>query len=391
MFKFKIISKLKNSRGRVGIFKTPHGELLTPEIAFVATEGEIKAVPKDLLRNLPIKLLVVNTFHLLTKGIVSSNFSIHQHLNFNGPVMSDSGGFQVFSLGFGKIHGIGKIAGEKNLNKNQRTQKTEIDKKNPLKITEGGVEFFFNEKKFFLSPEISIEIQKNIGADIIFAFDECTSPLNSYAYTKEAMERTHRWLERCIAKWKENKNQQGLFGIIQGGYFKDLREKSAKFVAKLPLTGFGIGGAFGPEDKSGWQILEKVIPFIPEEKPRHLLGIGKIKDIFEGVEKGVDTFDCTIPTREARHRILYTKKGKIDVRKMKNVKKPVDKNCVCPMCKEKITLEKLNDLFSKRNPLAYSLATLHNIYFFLNLMDSIRKAIENNSFKNLKKKIFKYY
>jgi queuine tRNA-ribosyltransferase/7-cyano-7-deazaguanine tRNA-ribosyltransferase len=322
------------------------------------------------------------------KNQKTKNFSIHQYLNFNGPVMSDSGGFQVFSLGFGRIHGIGKIAREKNLGK---TQKTEIDKKNPLKITEEGVEFFFNEKKFFLSPEISIELQKNIGADIIFAFDECTSPLNSYAYTKEAMERTHRWLERCVAKWKENKNQQGLFGIIQGGYFKDLREKSAKFVAKFPLSGFGIGGAFGPADESGWQILEKVIPFIPEEKPRHLLGIGKIRDIFEGIEKGIDTFDCTIPTREARHRILYTKEGKIDVRKMKNVKKAVDKNCACPMCKEKITLEKLNDLFSKKDPLAYSLATLHNIYFFLNLMDSIRKAIENNSFKNLKKKILKYY
>ncbi len=491
MFEYTIRVKDNKSKARVGEFNTSHGKLHTPELAFVATEGEIKCIPKEILPKLPAKLIIVNTFHIWVKNIIqtiddrkskiennnqssilnlqtpssifhspsSNNFNIHNYANFPRPIMSDSGGFQVFSMGFGKAHGVGKVASMfpeesrkdqiksariRNQNNSDTSDISDLsdlpissdfrslpnysDINNPLTISEEGVEFIFNGEKILLTPEKSMEIQQKIGADIMFAFDECTSPLNSKKYTREAMERTHRWVKRCIEKlriedrkWKidfENRslklennqtsnfqhqvpastvhplssnNSQALFAIIQGGYFEDLRKTSAKYMAKLDVPGYGIGGSLGKTKEDIRRVLDWTIPHLPEEKPRHLLGIGQVRDIFEAVEYGVDLFDCVIPTREARHRVLYTKKGKINVRKMKTVNEVIDKNCSCQMCLNNITMEQLNNLFSLKDPRAFFYATVHNIQFYSDLTRNIREAIKGNAFFKLKNELLTYY
>ncbi len=380
MFEFKIVRKDKNAR--TGIFTTPHGDLHTPELAFVATEGELKSIPKNILEKLPVNLIIVNTFHLWTKELINTN--IHDYAQFPRPVESDSGGFQAFSLGFGKTHGVGKVA---NIFPGQKIVSSDED--NPLIIDEDGVTFTFNGQKIILTPEKSMELQQKIGADIMFAFDECTSPLNSKKYTKEAMERTHRWLKRCLLTKKSE--TQALFAIAQGGYFEDLRKTSAEFVAKQDVPGFGIGGSLGRTKEDVLKVLDWTIPLLPDEKPRHLLGIGQVRDIFESVERGVDLFDCVIPTREARHKVLYTRKGKINVRKMRTVNEVADKHCRCKMCTSNTTIQQLNNLFIVKDPQAFYYATVHNIQFFSDLMKNIREALENNQFQKLKEKYLKFY
>ena len=410
MFEFTLLAKDKKNRARVGEFITPHGKLKTPELSFVATEGEIKAIPKDILPMLPVQLLIVNTFHVWVKHIlekIQKNGGVHNYMDYKHVAMSDSGGFQVFSMGFGKAHGIGKVASmfpfsarhsefisesdskQTTITKRmlKQVQHDNWDKNNPLTISEEGVEFTFNDKKILLTPEKSMEIQQKIGADIMFAFDECTSPLNSHAYTKKAMERTHRWLKRCLLARSDlikTSSQQALFAIVQGGYFKDLRKISAKYMAKQNVPGFGIGGSLGTTEDEVRNVLDWTIPYLPDEKPRHLLGIGKVRDIFDGVERCVDLFDCVIPTREARHRVLYTKRGKINVRKYKTVKEVPDKNCSCQMCASNVTMKQLNNLFSLKDPRAFFYATVHNIQFYADLMKQIRIAIKKNKLLELR-------
>lgn len=447
MFKFQILSQQQKNKARVGRLETPHGNLITPELAFVATEGEIKAIPKNIMPSLPINLIIVNTFHLWVKNIINClainnqceclnqakqpPIAIHDLANFQKPIMSDSGGFQVFSMGFGKSHGIGKI-GSIFPEENKKLQitdklisktKPQNDKNNPLKITEEGVTFPFNDRMMTLTPELSIRLQQKIGADIIFAFDECTSPLNSYEYTKQAMERTHRWLIRCLHQFKKSKilnsqsktklgsndkkllncenrplkshpltpASQALFAIVQGGYFEDLRKQSAKFIAKQDVSGFGIGGSLGKTKEDMYRVLQWIIPYLPMEKPRHLLGIGQVKDIFEAVERGVDLFDCVIPTREARHQVIYTKKGKVSLRKMKYYRELIDDSCSCLACKEKLTWTQLAELFSKKDKRAFFYATIHNIQFYADLVKKIRKAILVNQLSKLKETYSQYY
>ncbi len=392
MFEFNLLAKDKENKARVGEFLTPHGKLETPELAFVATEGEIKCIPKEILSKLPAKLIIVNTFHIWVKNIFKKfedEKGIHSHMNYKNVVMSDSGGFQVFSMGFGKAHNVGKIGGMF-----PGKDYMPDDKNNPLTISEEGVEFTFNGQKILLTPEKSMEIQQKIGADIMFAFDECTSPLNSKVYTKKAMERTHRWLQRCFSKRSvlgKDGPSQALFAIVQGGYFKDLRKASATYMAKQNVPGFGIGGSLGTTEEEVRDVLEWTIPHLPDEKPRHLLGIGKIKDIFDGVERGVDLFDCVIPTREARHKVIYTKKGKAQVRKMKDYSVLIDSSCSCIACKEKITWKRLAELFTLKDSRAFFYATVHNIQFYADLMRSIRGAIEKNKLTQLKEEYTIYY
>lgn len=408
MFEFKILAKDKKSKARIAEFTTPHGKLLTPQLAFVATEGEIKCIPKEILSTLPVNLIIVNTFHLWVKKILDKfyNFSndrgkschtIHDYLKFKKAVMSDSGGFQVFSLGFGKTHKIGKVTNifplsVRHPERNARSKWSEgshNDLNNPLKIKEEGVTFTWENKEINLTPEKSIQLQQKIGADIIFAFDECTSPLNSHEYTKKSMQRTHRWLKRCLKK--KTSNKQALFGIVQGGYFEDLRVASAKFVGKQDVPGFGIGGSFGPTKEDMYGVLEWTIPLLPDEKPRHFLGIGTIKDIFKSVELGIDLFDCVIPTREARHKVLYTNYGRINLKKMKNTDEVIEKNCRCEACSQKITFRQLYQFFLQKDSRAHYFSTVHNIHFYSDLMEKIRKSIELNSFQELKEKLLQYY
>ena len=442
MFEFKILKKEAKSKARVAEFQTPHGKLLTPELAFVATEGELKSIPNQKygqnnvlsLQELPVRLIIVNTFHIFTKQIlekIEKVGGIHNFTNFPRVIQSDSGGFQAFSLGFGIVHKVGKVAnifpGETNHGLTSEVKLGCVDDLNPLKITEDGVEFSFDNDKILLTPEKSIRIQQKIGADIIFAFDECTSPLNTKDYTKRAMERTHRWLKRCISAFRKSedtrferlgnpskvpsrrdkarrvpigvknavssfsRNKQAVLGIVQGGYFEDLRKQSAKFLAKQDIAGFGIGGSLGKTKQDVWSVLDWTIPYLPEEKPRHLLGIGQVRDIFESVERGVDLFDCVIPTREARHKVLYTNYGRLNLRKIRNINKVIDKKCKCTTCSNNLTIQQLYQLFLLKDPLAFYYSTVHNIQFFSDLMRKIREAIESKRFFKLKEKFLTYY
>jgi len=391
MFEFRIINK--SLKARTGKYQTPHGMLYTPEIAFVATEGEIKRIPKEALKMLPVKLIIVNTFHTYTKNIlqkIEEEGDIHDYSGFHQTVMSDSGGFQVFSLGFGKAHGIGKIAsifpGE---NTKEKGLLVVRDHDNLIHITDTGVMFNYDKKLLLFTPEMSIAIQERLGADIIFAFDECTSPLNSHEYTKKAMQQTHEWLLRGIQA--KTRPDQALFAVIQGGAFADLRKESTKFMAKQSVPGYGIGGSLGRSKEDMRQILEWTIPLLPDEKPRHLLGIGQVRDIFESVERGVDLFDCVIPTREARHKVLYTTKGKINVRKMKTVNEVADKNCPCQMCSNNVTIEQLNHFFSVKDPKAFFYSTVHNIQFYSDLMENIRQGINSGNLEKIKKNYSAYF
>jgi len=275
MSDFKIIAKDKKARS--GIFKTAHGKLKTPNLAIVATHGKIKSLTKEEEKKANPDLVIANTFHLFVNGKVKEikkAGSIQKWGKFKNPVMTDSGGFQVFSLGWGSVHNTGKIGSGTVIKRKEA---------NPVLISEEGAVFTYDNKKFKLSPESSIKIQKNIGADIIFTFDECTSPFHSRTYTEKAMRRTHRWAVRSLEEFNRRpfSENQSLFGIIQGGIYEELRKKSSKFIGNLDFSGFGIGGSFG--EKQMRKVLKWSLGGLPDEKPRHLLGIGRVNDIFIAV------------------------------------------------------------------------------------------------------------
>jgi queuine tRNA-ribosyltransferase/7-cyano-7-deazaguanine tRNA-ribosyltransferase len=399
MFSFKIIKKDKNNRARLGILKTPHGIIHTPNIAIVATKGSIRGISFDLARKFGCEIFMINTFHFFHNDrykIVKKFGGLHKFLNINYPLMTDSGGFQVFSLGFGLEHGVGKVADIFPLEARNHNQSLDVLRpkgKSLVKIYEEGVEFIYpyDGKKLFLSPELSIKIQKILKADIIFAFDECTSPLSSYEYTKQAMRRTHRWALRCLEEFKGTKNQV-IFGIVQGGEYEDLRKESAKFINSLPFFGFGIGGSLGKSKKDIIKVLNWTVPLLDENKPKHLLGIGEVDDIFNSVEQGIDLFDCVIPTKWARHGTGFTFKGRINLRSSKylNDKKPIDFECRCNICR-KYSRSYLCHLIREKEIYGIMLLAEHNIFWILNLFKEIRKAIFNGNFRDLKRKILKYY
>jgi len=420
-FGFRILKKDKKTRARIGILKTPHGLIHTPTISIVATKGAIRGLDFDLAYKFGAEIFMINTFHFFYNNrykIVKKFGGLHKFLNINYPLMTDSGGFQVFSLGFGIEHGVGKIADifplegdSNNYPDNKRISGPHPGNlsgnhpgnlsgnhpgnlsgnhpgKSLVKIYDEGVEFTspYDGKKLFFTPELSIEIQKILGADIIFSFDECTSPLSDYEYTKKALERTHNWALRCLKKFK-SKNQV-MFGIVQGGEYKDLREESARFINSLNFFGYGIGGALGKSKKDMHNILEWVIPLLDENKPRHLLGIGEIDDIFEAVERGIDLFDCVIPTRWARHGAVFTYNGRLNLKSNKylNDKNPIDKNCKCRVCKN-FSRAYLAHLMKEKELYGIMLLTEHNVFWILNLMKEIRNSIKEGRFLKFKEKI----
>jgi queuine tRNA-ribosyltransferase len=407
MFNFKIIKKDKETKARLGILKTPHGIIHTPNIAIVATKGSIRGISFDLAKKFGGEIFMINTFHFFHNDrykIVGKFGGLHKFLNINYPLMTDSGGFQVFSLGFGMEHGVGKVADifpletrinadfnadKRGVNNNQRAN----PRKSAVKIFEDGVEFIspYDGKKLFLTPELSIKIQKILKADIIFAFDECTSPLSSYEYTKLAMKRTHRWAIRCLDEFKATKNQV-MFGIVQGGEYEDLRKESARFINSLPFFGFGIGGSLGKSKKDIIKVLNWTIPLLDENKPKHLLGIGEVDDIFNSIEEGIDLFDCVIPTRWARHGTVFTFKGRVNLKSSKylNDKKPIDLECKCLVCK-RFSRAYICHLLKEKEIYGIMLLTEHNVFWILNLFKEIRKAIKENKFLDLKRKILKYW
>lgn len=374
MIDFKLIYKSKKSNARIGILKTPHGEIETPSFVGVATQATVKTLTSEEVKQTGSQILISNTFHLHLKPgeeYLKKAGGIHEFMNWNRPLMTDSGGFQVFSLGFGRDHGVGKILKEKK----DITIKAGKKPKN-VKITEDGV-FFRSPKdglKLFIGPKESIKIQESIGADIIFAFDECTSPVADYYYTKKSLEKTHRWAQVCL---DSKKSSQALYGIVQGGKFQDLRVESAQFIGSLPFDGFGIGGEFGDEKHTMTDMLSFTLPHLPEEKPRHLLGIGHLEDIPEIMKSGVDTFDCIVPTHYARHGIAFTSKGRLDMRKSAflNDNKPLDEACECSTCLQ-YRRNYITHLFRAGEITALRLLTMHNLYYFNSYVEQLRNDIK---------------
>lgn len=394
-FMFTIVKKDKNSLARAGIIETAHGIVETPAYAIVGTHGSIKCLPTEMISETKSQLVIANTFHIWqnaggSKTDVKNLPKVHELLGQNMPIMTDSGGFQVFSMGFGREHQIGKIArDDKRFDLGQiKVELFKRPEKNLVKITDEGAFFQVDskdgQKKEFLGPELSIKIQEALGADIILAFDECTSPLHDYQYTAGAMERTHRWAKICLET--KSRKDQLLYGIVQGGEFRDLREESARLINSLPFDGIAVGGSLGKSKSGAFDVLKWTVPLLNEDKPRHFLGIGQIADLFEAVELGIDTFDCVIPTREARHGGIYTKNGRIDIKKSvyKDNSSTLDHDCQCPVC-AKITKSELHQQFRSKDPLAGQNATIHNVYFFNSLMAQIRQAIKNDKLGELKK------
>ncbi|MEA2113052.1 MAG: tRNA guanosine(34) transglycosylase Tgt [Patescibacteria group bacterium] len=388
---FRIIKKHSKSRARLGLIRTANGTMRTPAFFPVATKATVKSLSPEDIKKIGFEGVLANAYHLyLQPGhkIVKKLGGLHKFMKWDGLIATDSGGFQVFSLGMAIQDKVGKILKkERALNEiaasrtpcNDRefipcndTQKGQQAKL--VKIDEEGVIFtsHIDGSLHRFTPEISMKIQEDLGADIIFAFDECSSPKADYKYTKKAMERTHRWAERCLKTKK--KKDQFLFGIIQGGLFEDLRKESAQFIGKLPFDGFGIGGSFGKDDMK--KALDWVIPYLPENKPRHLLGVGYLDDMKNAIKRGIDLFDCVEPTRLARHGTFLTSRGKLNILKASYHadKKPITNNCQCYTC-QNFTRAYLSHLFKAKEILGPRLATIHNLHFMFDFFEKIRQNI----------------
>ena len=386
---FKVTSEDKNARA--GILKLKHGTVKTPELMPVATKATVKALTTDDLNSLGAQILICNTYHLMLQpnaDVIEKMGGLHKFMNWDKPLVTDSGGFQAFSLGLGKEHAVGKMyfPGEEYINNKPKG-------KSIAQINDKEIRFrsIYDNSRQFLTPEKSIRVQEKLGADMILVLDECTSPLSGKEYTAKSMERTHKWAEECL---NVHQTDQALVGIVQGGHWQDLRENSAKYIASLDFDSYAIGGSLGKSKKDMHNVLEWVVPHIPKNKPRHLLGIGVVEDIFESVERGVDLFDCVSPTRIARSGYAHirppigTKKNKYRF-KLKSIKnradkQPIDPNCKCKVCKN-YSRAYICHLLKTEELLGYNLLSFHNVYFMLELMREIREAIEQGEFQKLKK------
>lgn len=427
---FRIEKKLKDSLGRAGVLQTPHGEIHTPAFVAVGTKATVKSLSPELVKDAGTEVVLGNTYHLyLQPGdeIVRDAGGIGKFMNWSGPTMTDSGGFQVFSLGVAYGKDISKIVKITDPSLLIPERFDDSDAPRLAKIGQDGVSFksHLDGSIHYITPEKSIQIQHNLGADIIFAFDECTSPTEDLKYQEEALERTHRWAERSLAEHKklsageENVFSQSsltpslrdgtpspvasqkifslpaLFGIVQGGREESLRKKSARIISEINVDGkyfdgFGIGGSFAKEDMSN--AVRWVNEILPENKPRHLLGIGEPEDLFMGIENGVDLFDCVLPTRLGRNGTIYTKTGKIIIlnTKFRDDFSPIEDDCDCYTCKH-YTRAYIAHLFHGKEMLAGTLASTHNLYFIVNLVKKIRQSILGGNFFEFKEEFLREY
>jgi queuine tRNA-ribosyltransferase len=393
-FSFEIHKKM-DGLGRAGTIHTPNGDIQTPAFVTVGTKATVKGITPEMLKNLGAQVVLANTYHLyLEPGdeIVAQAGGFPKMMNWDGPTMTDSGGFQVFSLGEAFGTGVSKVASGEDIVVSERKGYSKSNKF--AHIDEQGVNFrsYIDGSTHRFTPERSMEIQWNLGADMIFAFDECTSPLAPHDYQKQAMDRTHRWAERSLKRHQEldPENVQALFGVVQGGRFQDLREESAKILGEMDFDGYGIGGSFNKDDMAqavGW-----VNAILPEEKPRHMLGIGEPLDVFAGVENGCDLFDCVSPTRVARHGRVYTKDGPIPIKNAPYKKdfSPIESDCECYTC-QNYTRAYIHHLLKSKEMLGQTLASIHNLYFIVKLVDDIRDAIHSDSFETFKKEFIERY
>jgi queuine tRNA-ribosyltransferase/7-cyano-7-deazaguanine tRNA-ribosyltransferase len=372
---FRISKKSNKSQARLGFLETENGVVETPCLVGVATQAAVKTLTSEEALQAKSQILICNTFHLHLKpgeDIVAKAGGLGNFMNWKKPLMTDSGGFQVFSLGFGRDYGMGKVLKE---GTDKKVEEGQQPKK--IKITDDGVFFRspIDGAELFLGPKESIKIQEKLGADIIFAFDECTSPIADYEYTENSLQKTHKWAKTCL---KSKKSDQALFGIVQGGKFKDLREQSAKFIGGLDFDGFGIGGEFGDDKKEMANMIGWCLQELPEKKPRHLLGIGYLEDMEAIIKAGIDTFDCTVPTHYARHGIAFTKEGKLDLNKSQFLKdrEPLDADCMCFVC-QNYKRNYISHLLKAKEITALKLLTFHNLFYFNTFAEKLRQDIKN--------------
>lgn len=397
---FNIHTRLKGTLARTGEIITPHGIIKTPAYIAGGTNATVKALTPEQILSTGAQGVLANTYHLMlrpTADIIQKAGGIHKFMNWQAPTFTDSGGFQVFSLGMAYKKGIDATSHtEKGSSKLAQHSKDQL-----AKVGEDGVWFksHISGEKIFMSPEISMELQHKISADIHMAFDELTSPLAGREQIISALNKTHKWAERCLECHNKLNHQhlvkneplQSLFAVVQGAREEDLRRKSASFLGSKDFDGYGIGGVFQPEEIP--EVLTWVNTTLPENKPRHLLGMGaQPADLFLGVEYGIDTFDCVAPTRQARNAALFTYHGRINIKnaQYKEDFTPIDKDCHCYTC-QNFTKAYINHLFRADEILASTLASIHNEYFVINTVDRIRESLENGTFFEYKKEFLENY
>lgn len=387
---------------RVGVIHTPHGDIKTPAFIAVGTKATVKALTSELIRDaVGAQAVLANTYHLyLQPGdeLVARHGGFAKMMGWSGPSFTDSGGFQVFSLGQALGHGVSKIATSEAVSKREVEEiKNEGTHEKLAKIDDDGVTFksVIDGSEHRFTPERSMEIQHNLGADIFFAFDECTSPLAPIEYQKKALERTHAWALRSLEYHKKlgvsesTGEMQALFGVVQGGAHEDLRRESARTLGGMDFDGYGIGGSFTKEDMG--TAVKWVCEELPEGKPRHLLGIGEPIDILLGIENGIDTFDCVSPTRQGRNGALYTYDGRINITnaKYKEDLSPIsDKE---DWYTHQFTKSYLHHLFKADEMLAGTLASVHNLKFLVTLCEDAREALISGTFLEFKNTFIKRY
>jgi queuine tRNA-ribosyltransferase len=364
-FGFTLYHTDAGSRARLGRIETPHGTIDTPAFAPVGTQATVKALdPRD-LQELGAELILGNTYHLYLRpgaDVVAEMGGLHRFMGWDGPILTDSGGFQVFSL---------------------------AEKR---RVSDDGVAFrsHIDGSQHLFTPEMVVDVQERLGADIVMCLDECAEPQDR-TYNEQALARTHAWAERCKAA--QTRTDQALFGIVQGGIFADLRRDSAEFLSGLDFPGYAIGGlSVGETKEQMHSMLDVTLPLLPAGKPRYLMGVGAPEDLLEAVARGVDLFDCVLPTRLARNAALFTRRGRLNLRNARFERDalPVDEGCGCYTCRH-FSRAYLRHLFKAGELLAYRLATIHNVHFVLQLMRDIRESIADNRFAAFKHRFLAEY
>jgi queuine tRNA-ribosyltransferase len=367
--KYELVTTDKKTKARLGILHTNHGSFKTPIFMPVGTQATVKTLSPEELKEMGSEVILSNTYHLWLRpgeDIVSKAGGLHTFMNYDGPILTDSGGYQVFSLA-----------------KNKKKD-----------IVEEGVHFksHLDGRKLFLTPEISIQVQNKLDSDIAMSFDECPPASASYDYIKNSVERTLRWAKRGLDV-HANPNQS-LFGIVQGGAYEDLRKFSAIETVKMNFDGYSIGGVAndGESKEDMYAAIDYSIPYLPEDKPRYLMGVGDPIDILEGVERGIDMFDCVLPTRLARHSNAFTRRGKINIRnaKFKEDFTPIEDSCDCYACKN-YTKAYIRHLMVAEETFGARLLSIHNIRFLIKMMEEIREEIEKNHFLEYKEEFISKY